>query len=306
MGRFATKKFGLIMSVVITLCLVVALCVVFLYKPADAPTLQQISNDDTVQAVDGVIDSGVRTATGSVTGGSYEYTETSPYQYTATASAGYVFAYWQDSAGVKFAGDISISTTKQGCTPVFIQESAVQKVNNQTTLQAALNNASANSNAMIVLTNDIKIDNTFVPVSSFAGVLDGAGYCIDGLAVTGDNNIGGICGTLTGVIKNLEIRGSVIGTGTVGAFAGVLQGGLVSRCSNFAVVNAGSTGTAGGIVAAASGAERSCSIYYCANYGSITGNNVGAVIFTNGTSTSPICNLIQNVNGGALQTVNIS
>ena len=306
MSRFATKKFGLIMSVVITLCLVVALCVVFLYKPADAPTLQQISNDDTVQAVDGVIDSGVRTATGSVTGGSYEYTETSPYQYTATASAGYVFAYWQDSARVKFAGDISISTTKQGCTPVFIQESAVQKVNNQTTLQAALNNASANSNAMIVLTNDIKIDNTFVPVSSFAGVLDGAGYCIDGLAVTGDNNIGGICGTLTGVIKNLEIRGSVIGTGTVGAFAGVLQGGLVSRCSNFAVVNAGSNGTAGGIVAAASGEERSCSIYYCANYGSITGNNVGAVIFTNGTSTSPICNLIQNVNGGALQTVNIS
>ena len=275
------------MSVVVTLCLVVALCVVFLYNPTNpATTLEQVSNDNTVQSSTGVASGDVLTV--DVTGGSYD---------TSTDGT------WQDGSGIKFSADLSVTTTRANCVPVFIQESAVVEVSTRAELQNAfITNNSAS--AMIVLKNDIKVDSSFTMVASFAGTLDGAGYGIDGLTRSGSNNVGGICGTLTGVIKNLEIRGTVSGTGNVGAFAGTLNGGLLSRCSNFATVNAGNSGTAGGMVATATGNTRSCSIYYCANYGSIIGNNVGAVIFTNGTSDSPICNLIQNTNEGALQTTN--
>ena len=303
MSSFVNKKVALIMSVVVTLCLVVALCVVFLYNPTNpATTLEQVSNDNTVQSSTGVASGDVLTV--DVTGGSYDTsTDGTNTIYTATPSSGYRFAYWQDGSGIKFSADLSVTTTRANCVPVFIQESAVVEVSDQAELLNAFTTNNSAS-AMIVLTNDIKVDSSFTMVASFAGTLDGAGYGIDGLVRSGSDNVGGICGTLTGVIKNLEIRGTVSGTGNVGAFAGTLNGGLLSRCSNFATVNAGNSGTAGGMVATATGNTRSCSIYYCANYGSIIGNNVGAVIFTNGTSDSPICNLIQNTNEGALQTTN--
>ncbi|MBO5103109.1 MAG: hypothetical protein J6C13_03370 [Clostridia bacterium] len=299
MGRFATKRFALFMGVVVTFCLVVALSVVLLYKPAPtAPTLELISNDNTVEASTNIVSNGANLAT--VTGGSYSNSGTT---YTATPDSNYVLGYWSlgSASGVKYATDLSV-TSSSAIVPTMIAKSSLTYVSTAAQLTSALS-----SNANIVLTQDIIATSGFTPAGTYSGVLDGAGYSIT-VNVSGTTaNVGGVCQTLTGVIKNLEIRGYVKNTSAtasynVGAFAGTINGGLVSRCENHSVVSSAG-GIAGGIVGAGYASTRASTIYYCYNYGAITGASVGAVIYTNGTESAPYVNLVSNYNAGALKTI---
>ena len=224
---------------------------------------------------------------------------------TAVPSTGSVLSYWlrtKDGITAKYATDINIAETS-GATyqAVFVSESDIVKVS---TAEQLLNAMAENK--YIVLTQDIDATSNFSTLTSFSGVLDGAGHKITVNVSSPDANVAGLCNTLSGVIKNVVLEGTIEGTGfstdqKVGSFATTLNGGLISRCENRAMVVSGN-GTASGFVAQGSGGTRSSTVYYSINYGSVTGGKVGVIIFTNGTKESPLVNLVSNENYGAVQT----
>lgn len=224
---------------------------------------------------------------------------------TATPSAGYSLSYWtrtKDGVTTKYASDIAVTETSGATyTAVFVADSAVVTVSTAAELSSAM---SGNNN--IILANDINATSGFTAPATFSGVLDGAGHKITVSKSSSDSAVGGLCNTLTGVIKNVILHGKVEGVGSsttqlVGAFAATINGGLISRCENHAVISSGA-GIAGGIVAQGAGNARSSTIYYCKNAGAVTAGKVGVIVFTNGTDSSPYVNLVNNQNSGAVQS----
>lgn len=228
---------------------------------------------------------------------------------TATPSTGYTLSYWTRKVGgvtTKYGSDLSITETS-GATyeAVFVADTDVVKVGTLSELITAMS-----SNANILLTSDIDATSGYTPVSAFGGVLDGNGHKITVNISSSDTNVGGLCVTLTGVIKNLVLDGTVAGIGSstsqmVGPFASTISGGLISRCENRATVTSGN-GTAGGFIAQGSGSTRSSTVYYCVNRGSVTANKVGVILFANGTKENPLVNLVNNENYGAVQTNSVA
>ncbi len=220
--------------------------------------------------------------------------------YTANADDGYELAYWNmtsNSVTVKFATTDSVTATSgQTFEPVFVKTAEVTLVANETDLQTAMTN-----NANIRLTADI-VTSSFTPVTTFSGMLDGAGHKITVNYTSSTTNTGGLCGTLTGVIKNIIVDGKITGTGDatqmVGGFAGSINGGLISQSENRASISG--NGTSGGFVAQATNTTvRGSTINGCTNCGSVVGVNAGVLIYSNGTKESPLVNLANNKNTGS-------
>lgn len=241
-----------------------------------------------------------------VTGGTYA---TSDGVSTATAESGYELGYWNrtlNSVTAKFATTPSVTVgSGESYEPVFVTASSFTEVSTASDLQTAL---SGNQN--IRLTCDIDATSSFTPAGTFSGLLDGAGYKITLNYSATTASLGGLCQTLTGVIKNVVLDGVIKGTGdatqVVGGFAGSINGGLISQCENKASVCA-NLGVAGSFVAQATNTTvRGSTINGCSNFGSVLGAKVGAIIFTNGTTASPLVNLVNNKNSGAMQTISIA
>lgn len=326
LGKYATARFGVIMGIVISFCLVVAIvCVVCLQPVSFKPnTSLNNSGDDFIDNAQTYVEPSVAASTQTVTNGSYTYEQkteasTTFYELTASPSAGYNFAYWTKS-GVKISGDRTIriysSSYSAGTyVPVFISESNTTYITSLSSISLA---ADGNAGKLYILTQDITLTSNHTPIgngstTAFAGVIDGNGHKIQGLNATRTSGdyYGGIVCRLTGVIKNLTIFSGVINGNTaanIGAFAGTVEtGGLLSRCINRAEVKGDlstNTPNVGGIVGAAVGSTAlSSAIYCCENYGSVTGNKVGAILYSNPTvNSSPICYLINNKYAGSLQT----
>lgn len=244
----------------------------------------------------------------NVTGGSYS---TTSGVTTATANAGYELAYWnrtKNSVTTKFATTPTVTAgTGESFVPVFVQSSTITQVSTAAALKTAMSN-----NSNIKLTADITLGSSFAPVATFSGMLDGAGHKITiARSSSSDTNIGGLCGTLTGVIKNVVVLGKAEGTSSsagqsVGAFAAILgTDGLISQCENYAAVTA-KAGIAGGFVAKSTSTTRKSTINSCINRGSVIGASAGAIIFTNGTTSAPLANLENNKNYGGVQTSSIA
>ena len=162
------------------------------------------------------------------------------------------------------------------------------------------------------LENDIALDNTWTPIVSFYGTLDGGDNTISGLNVTGSPaNFGGIVYTLKegATIKNLNVIGSVtsycVNTARVGGIVGINEG-TVENCTFSGSVTGSKmqfadNGAIGGIV----GLNQSGTITGCINnadvsgqgrdklfVGGITGSNHGTL--ANCTNTGTIRGTLTN------------
>jgi len=300
LGKMGTKT-GVMLSVVCVMALAVAFMLIFAGRvdPAKNIAVDNSSTDSTEYVINGESDS-----TMSLAGGS---SSVSNKVYSYTADSGYELGYWtrtKDSVTAKFSTDETITQSgSETYAPVFVQTSTVVEVSTLSALQTAMTN-----NSNIRLKCNITATSGFSPVASYSGILDGAGYKITVTVSSSNAIVGGLCQTLTGVIKNLVLTGSVTGTGSsttqaVGGIAGCVNGGLISHCNNHAVVKS-SAGIAGGIVASATNTTtRGSTINACENYGSITGAKVGVIIFTNGTDSAPLANLVNNKNVGAIHKI---
>ena len=123
-------------------------------------------------------------------------------------------------------------------------------------------------NTYFKLTQDIELEEDWVPINAFEGVFDGDGKTISGLTVTedehswhtglfrhiyhnavvknltlsdvnvsGDMYVGALAGLVSGSVENCSVvSGSVTGYHTVGGLAGMADGSSISNCSSSADV----------------------------------------------------------------------
>lgn len=126
-------------------------------------------------------------------------------------------------------------------------------------------------NKLVVLENDIDLSETdFEMVPVFAGTFDGGGHIISGFHSVGDGYVGGLFRYIAqdGVVKDLELQGSVEGTGTKECIGGIcgFNYGTVRSCSFNGTLNG--RDTVGGI-AGTNGS--SGLILYCSIKGHVSG-----------------------------------
>ncbi len=126
-------------------------------------------------------------------------------------------------------------------------------------------------NKLVVLENDIDLSETdFEMVPVFAGTFDGGGHTISGFRNVGDGYVGGLFRYITpdGTVKNLNLKGSVEGTGTKECIGGIcgFNYGTIRRCSFNGTLNG--RDTVGGI-AGTNGS--SGLILYCSIKGHVSG-----------------------------------
>lgn len=142
-----------------------------------------------------------------------------------------------------------------------------------------------NATGSYVLTNDITLSDSYVPLTGFAGTLDGAGYTIKGLnlvdvALSQWSSAGLFKAVKNATVKNLTVEGTISNNVAV---KGIEIGGIVGNANNSTFINCvsnvdiilgSSTGLstiAGGIVGHCSGGTNLVS--NCVNNGSITNNS---------------------------------
>ena len=131
--------------------------------------------------------------------------------------------------------------------------------------------------ASYVLTSDITLTNSFVPIGrnatsslwvGFGGNFDGQGHTIYGLNLQGtDYSNAGLFYSLNNGAKvsNINISGAVISGGYnyAGALAGVANGEISRvRVSNANITNTGNNGVTGGIVGSLTGSNSTITISY--------------------------------------------
>ena len=130
------------------------------------------------------------------------------------------------------------------------------------------------------------------------GVLSSTGSLKDlgmeGVAVEGDERVGGLVGELSGTLRSSYAKGQVTGTEFVGGLLGYNDQGSVSSC--FSTVGATSTGSeAGGFVGHNKG-----EITSCYSTGSVTGSgsSIGGFVGNNETTITS-CYSTGSVTGGS-------
>lgn len=156
---------------------------------------------------------------------------------------------------------------------------------------------------------DITLNEGWTPISDFAGVLDGNGYTIKNLNISGKNHAG-LFEKVSGVVKNLTVYGDI----SAGKVAGIIAGenyGTIENCvtSGTIFVN---TDYAGGICGKNNGVVRNClsSLYSITSgsfAGGISGGNFGTLesclAATNVVSSDMYAGGIAGVNtGGTIRT----
>ena len=173
---------------------------------------------------------------------------------------------------------------------------------------AGIVSGSSGENTYYKLENDIELDNTWWPIVSFYGTLDGGGYTISGLNVTWGNtqNLGGIVYTLQkgATIKNLNVIGSVtsnyVSNARVGGIVGINYG-TVDNCTFSGSVTGGkinnsTNGAIGGIV----GLNQSTgTITRCTNNADVSGQGTNE-LYVGGIAGSNHGALANCTNTGAI------
>ncbi len=161
--------------------------------------------------------------------------------------------------------------------------------------QSGLQGMSTSGN--YALGSNITINNTYSPIGSFSGTLDGLGHGISGISISGNTNYAnGLIEQSTGVIRNLAISGSVTGGSanqSVGGLVGANYGAIYNVSANMTVSGEGDVG---GLVGYNSNVQQTGSGTTTNTIGSIANafviGSVTGTVFTgtNGTSTYYIAN----------------
>ena len=126
-------------------------------------------------------------------------------------------------------------------------------------------------NKLVVLENDIDLSETdFEMIPVFGGTFDGGGHVISGFHSVGDGYVGGLFRYIAqdGVVKDLELQGSVEGTGSKECIGGIcgFNYGTIRRCSFNGTLNG--RDTVGGIAGTNGGTGL---ILYCSIKGHVSG-----------------------------------
>ena len=147
--------------------------------------------------------------------------------------------------------------------------------------------------------SNLRVDNSSADYQGFVGYL-GSGGAIQnltldkGCSVSGNRNVGGVCGdnTDTGLITNCTYTGLVIGASYVGGVCGS-NTGLITNCANTGAVS-GTASYVGGVC----GFSISGTITNCGNGGAVTSSSdyVGGICGYNG-STIESCYNTGSVSG---------
>ena len=147
--------------------------------------------------------------------------------------------------------------------------------------------------------SNMRVDNSSADYQGFVGYL-GSGGAIQnltldkGCSVSGNRNVGGVCGdnTDTGLITNCTYTGLVIGASYVGGVCGS-NTGLITNCANTGAVS-GTASYVGGVC----GFSISGTITNCGNGGAVTSSSdyVGGICGYNG-STIESCYNTGSVSG---------
>ena len=189
------------------------------------------------------------------------------------------------------------------------------------------------ANQVVYLEDDIDLENSednqtvmvgyqfsYSNIKSFAGTFDGQGHTISGIYIK-DESTGykGLFGKVTGVVKNLTVKGEVtgkllvggiayqcsgtiencmsyvnvssVGNQTAGIVGNLLKNGIVKNCINYGNINStvASNGSTGGIVGST---QTPSQIIGCANIGKIQAKatNVGGIVASASATTTIIKN----------------
>ena len=177
-----------------------------------------------------------------------------------------------------------IATFAAGTTAAFAQggdlvgdgsTEAPYQIQDAEDLMAFIALAAEDPDACAVLKDNIDLQGialTAAPISTYEGTFDGGGFTVSGLEISGSGGNKAIFRTISegGVVKDLNVSGSVSGTSNTAGIAATSYGSI-ENCSFTGTV----TGTypVGGIVAQNSG-----QVTGCTNRAAVTGSfHVGGI-----------------------------
>ena len=147
--------------------------------------------------------------------------------------------------------------------------------------------------------SNLKVNNSSADYQGFVGYL-GSGGAIQnltldmGCSVSGNRNVGGVCGsnTDTGLITNCTYTGLVIGASYVGGVCGFSISGTITNCGNGGAVTS-SRSYVGGVC----GCNYYSNIKNCYNTGTVSGKNYVGGICGYNKSTIESCYNTGSVSG---------
>lgn len=144
------------------------------------------------------------------------------------------------------------------------------------------------------LIRDITLSGDWTPIGSserpFTGLLDGNGYKISGLSVSGSKKgASGLFACVSGQLIDLDVDGVVSGDNYVGGIAGIVNGGRIVNCI-FSGIVVGNNHV-GGIVGDVQTSNANTLISGCTNIASVYGND----------SVGGIAGYVNAVDGGKVE-----
>lgn len=155
----------------------------------------------------------------------------------------------------------------------------------------------------LTLANDINLDGiAWTPIgqsNAFSGTFDGKGHTIEDMSANVTSGYAGLFGNVRGMVKNVQVTGSVTASGNVRAAGGIVgysAGGTVQNCLSKVNISASQVNyPVGGVVGESSSKPNdntaSSTVNLCWNEGTVTGGSgsTGGIVGTNSNGKVTNC-----------------
>ena len=165
----------------------------------------------------------------------------------------------------------------------------------------------------LTLANDINLDGiAWTPIgqsNAFSGTFDGKGHTIEDMSANVTSGYAGLFGNVRGMVKNVQVTGSVTASGKVMAVGGIVgysAGGTVQNCLNKVNISAPQVNCpVGGVVGESSNKPNdntaSSTVNLCWNEGTVTGGSgsTGGIVGKNSKGTVTNCANFGEVKGSS-------
>lgn len=165
----------------------------------------------------------------------------------------------------------------------------------------------------LTLANDINLDGiAWTPIgqsNAFSGTFDGKGHTIEDMSANVTSGYAGLFGNVRGMVKNVQVTGSVMASGKVRAVGGIVgysAGGTVQNCLSKVNILAPQVNCpVGGVVGESSNKPNdntaSSTVNLCWNEGTVTGgsDSTGGIVGKNSNGTVTNCANFGEVKGSS-------
>ena len=154
----------------------------------------------------------------------------------------------------------------------------------------------------LTLADNINLDGiAWTPIgqsNAFSGTFDGKGHIIEDMSANVTSGYAGLFGNVRGMVKNVQVTGSVTASGKVRAVGGIVgysAGGTVQNCLSKVNISAPQVNCpVGGVVGDSSNNpsdNTSSTVNLCWNEGTVTGgsDSTGGIVGTNSNGTVTNC-----------------